>query len=135
MNTITNAVLTARLNEEIADRKSLSISGDTMPLIIVGTTCQRNSLTIRVADSYEELFNDMLNNGDLNYYYLDSLYGQYDDEENYSLVITDYKEAIYDGLERGDKFYYYENNFSEWDKQELATRELIEHLTAERRGK
>lgn len=134
MNEITNAVLTARLQEEIQDRKSLSISGDTMPLIIVGTTCQRNSLTVRVAESYKELFNDMLDNGDLNYYHLDSLYGQYDDEENYSLVITDYKDAIYDGLERGDKFYYYENNFSAWDKQELETRELIERLTAERKG-
>lgn len=132
MNEITNRVLVERLNEEVTDRKTLSISGDTMPLIIVGTTCQCNSLTVRVADSYEELFNTMLDNGDLNYYHLDSLYGQYDDEENYSLAITDYKEAIYDGLERSDRFYYYENNFTEWDKQELETEHIIKRLTAER---
>lgn len=132
MNEITNRILTARLHEEIEDRKSFSISGDTMPLIIIGTMCQRNSLTVRVGDSYEELFNDMLNNGDLNYNYLDSLYGYVDDEENYSLVITDYKQAIYDGLERSDRFYYSENNFAEWDKQELETEQMIERLTAER---
>lgn len=134
MNNVTNRVLTERLNEEIEDRKSMSISGDTMPLIIVGTDCKRSSLTVRVADSYEELFNEMLDNGDLNYDDLDSLYGEVDDEENYSLVITDYKEALFDGLSRSDRFYYYENNFGEWDKQQRELNEIIERLTAERKN-
>lgn len=116
---ITNAILTARLQEEIEDRKSMSISGDITPLIIVGTDCRRSNLKVCVADSYKELFDKMLDDGDLDFDYLNDLYGYTDENEEYSLRIEDYKNAIYDGLEhRNDRFYYSEDNFNEWDYQE-----------------